>query len=330
MSKILKLPHLSLKKRTYWHSVTRNKERIWTKVGMVDDPLDTLLDKYNEIMADNAERKDRLQPLARAWLAYRLKEVEDGLLAQKTWNEYRKMLAPHARLTKVFGNRHLDSIKPYEIQDYLDSGKRYQANREIACLSAMLGWGRNRGHIENNPTIGVKRNSEKGRTRYVTDDEYRAVYHSQPQSIQNLMDIMFLTGLRVGDVLNLRFADCDDEWITVNESKTGKQVRFIWTEELLEAVERSRKTQPIGEYVVRREDGKPYKHRHLAKVFRDNFPGEIESFMLKDLRAKHATDRDDPVMASYALGHSSSAITQKHYLRSARGRLVSPLGKKLA
>lgn len=324
-----KLPGLLLKKRTWYFSVTRNKERKYHILGSVDAPDAEILEAYNNWRSEYEEKKDRLMPLARVWLAARKREVEDGLLADKTWNEYRKHLAEGGRLNKVFGGRLLDSIKPVEIQDYLDSGKRYQSNREIATLAAMLGWARNRGHVENNPTLGVERNREMPRDRYVTDDEFMKVLDNQPQAIQDLMMITYLTGLRVSDVLALRFADATDEWLYASEGKTGKKVRFVWSEELYQVVERSRKRQPLGEYIVRRPDGMPYKHRHAAKEFRKNFPAGVDDFKLKDLRAKSATDRDDPEMASYALGHSSQSITNRHYLRNKRGRLVSALNRKL-
>lgn len=324
-----KLKGLQLKKRTWYYTVTRNKERKYHLLGSVDAPESEILEAYHKWVAEYDEKKDRLMPLSRVWLAARQREVDDGLLSPKTLNEYRKHLAEHARLNQVFGSRLLDSIKPMEIQEYLDTGKRYQSNREVATLAAMLGWARNRGHVQFNATDGVERNREIPRDRYVTDEEFRVVYEAQPPALQDLMMIIYLTGLRINDVLNLRFADCFDEWLYASEGKTGKKVRFLWSDELKAVVERSRKRQPIGEFIIRRVDGQQYKHRHMAKEFRKGFPVGVEDFKLKDLRAKSATDREDPEMASYALGHSSQSITNRHYLRNQKGRLVSALDRAI-
>lgn len=318
------------KKRNHWYfSITIRGEREYHNLGHIDEPMEKIMAAYHEKKAEYEERKDKLLPLARIWLSSRQREVEDGLLSPKTLKEYRKQLAPGKRLDRMFGKKRLDEIKTHEIQSYLDSGARYQSNREIATLSQMIGWGVNRGHLESNPCLGVKRNRELARDRYVTDEEFEIVYKAQPQDVKDLMMLIYLTGLRPGDALAVRFSDCFDEWLYCAEGKTGKKVRFYWSEELRMLVENSRKRQPMGFTVVRDDQGKSIKNYDwIQKRFRKNFPEGVEPFVLKDLRAKSATDREDPVMASYALGHSDQSTTNKHYLRNQKGRLVSALDRK--
>lgn len=344
---ILRLPNLSLKKgKYYWYSVMRNGNREWRKVGSIKDSHEKLLREYNRVAEELEDRRDKLQSLAKVWLSAREREVNDGLLSLKTHDEYRKIMEKGKRLDKAFGHRYLDTIEPWEVQHFLDGDMipegqrvpRYMLNREIAALSTMLNWGINRGYVRNNPTLTCKRNPEKGRDRYVTDDEYDAMFKVQPLAVSDAMEIIYLTGLRVGDVLRLTFKDSVfDEWLYAEEGKTGKHVRFMWSERLRKVVENSRKRQPLGEHIVRRPDGQPYQYFHLAKTFRSHAKEANEKYdlrgkhaiatdwSLKDLRAKHATDRDDPQMASYALGHSDQQVTNKHYLRNQRGRLVMPL-----
>jgi len=327
--KMIKQKNLSLKRNHWYFSKMVNGDRVWTKIAHKDDPVAVVMKAYHDIKNDHEQAKNKLQPLAALWLKSREREVEDGLLSEKTLSEYRKHLAPGARLDREFGKRVLDSIRAVEIQDYLDTGKRYQSNREIATLSQMIGWGVNRGYLEKNPTMGVKRNRELARNRYVTDEEFNTVYKAMPQCVKDLMMLTYLTGLRPGDALKVRFSDCYDEWLYAAEGKTGKKVRFYWSDELRELVESSRKRQPMGFTVVRDDQGNSFEnYDRIQKLFKKHFPAGVERFVMKDIRAKSATDREDPVMASYALGHSSQAVTNKHYLRNQKGRLVSALSRK--
>ncbi len=325
---MLKLKGLS-KKRNHWYlAITVRGERVYHNLGSINDPIEKIVSAYNEIKSDYEERKDKLQPLARVWLVARQREVEDGILSEKTLKEYQKHLAKGSRLDRMFGKRVLDEVKTHEFQNYLDTGKRYQSNREIATLSQMMGWALNRGHLDSNPVLGVKRNRELARTRYVTDQEFNTVYDAMPQAVQDLMMLTYLTGLRPGDALKVRFSDCFDEWLYVEEAKTGKKARFYWSKELKMLIEDSRRRQPMGFTVVRDDQGKSFKsYDRIQKMFRKHFPEGVERFVLKDLRAKSATDREDPVMASYALGHADQSTTNKHYLRNQRGRLVSALDR---
>ena len=223
---MLKLKGLS-KKRNHWYlSITVRGERVYHNLGSINDPIEKIVSAYNSVKADYEERKDKLQPLARVWLVARQREVEDGLLSPRTLLEYSKQLAEGKRLDRYFGKKNLGSIKSHEIQSYLDTGKRYQSNREIATLSQMIGWAVNRGHLDSNPCLGVKRNRELARDRYVTDSEFAIVYEAQPQPVKDLMMMIYLTGLRPGDALAVRFSDCFDEWLYCAEGKTGKKVRF--------------------------------------------------------------------------------------------------------
>lgn len=54
-----------------------------------------------------------------------------------------------------------------------------------------------------NPCAGVKGHRE-GRDRYIEDDEYRAVWEKMHFTMQDAMDVPYLTGQRPGDVLGRR------------------------------------------------------------------------------------------------------------------------------
>ncbi len=317
----LKLPNLQYKGRSVYYSITRNGSRNYHWLGSPDQAPEALLEKYQYWKEHYAVRKDMFAALAEAWLELRWREVGDGLLAARTYEEYKKHLAPKARLARTFGGKPLSQLTTPEIQAFVDTGARYQSNRELATFRAMLGWGVNRGLVLTNPAQGVTKNKEAPRDRYVTDAEFKAVYKVQPKPIQTLMSICYLTGLRIGDVLALKYEDCSNDYLHASEGKTGKRVRFTWTKQLKEIVEGAH----CGAEFIVSLNGRQLQPAYATKTFRLNFPDGVAPWVLKDLRAKSATDRESPAEASFALGHSGQSLTDRHYLRNQKGRIAEPV-----
>ena len=135
-----------------------------------------------------------------------------------------------------------------------------QANREISCLSAIfreaIGW----HAVARNPCHELRRLHEEKRTRYVTDQEYLALYSVASDRIQCLMDMATITGQREGDLLKLPNRDPSvytDEGIVFRPGKskrrhprhgkmieTGKTVIVEWSAELDAVVKRLRRLGP--------------------------------------------------------------------------------------
>ena len=58
-----------------------------------------------------------------------------------------------------------------------------------------------------NPCAGVKGHKETGRDRYVTDEEFRAVWECAHFTVQDAMDLAYYTAQRHGDVLRFKRSD---------------------------------------------------------------------------------------------------------------------------
>lgn len=61
---------------------------------------------------------------------------------------------------------------------------------------------------------------------------------------------MPLAGLRLGDLISLRFQDLGDDGITIRTSKTNKLVPIEWTEDLHCVVDAAKAYQPGNFYVL--------------------------------------------------------------------------------
>ncbi len=76
--------------------------------------------------------------------------------------------------------------------DKRGSVPRSRANKELSFMSVMFKWGRERNYCDDNPCFGVKKYAEKDRDKYITHDEYAAVYANAITSVQVAMDISYL------------------------------------------------------------------------------------------------------------------------------------------
>ena len=142
-----------------------------------------------------------------------------------------------------FGSIPLSSITPGLIRKYLDKrGKEapVQANREIAFISSAWNWGRERDMCSENPCIGVRRNKEKPRDRYVTDEEYNLVYElalqTAPPYIPLAMEIAYLCRARLAEILRLKSHHVQEEGLLLERVKKSRSQIITWTPRLKVAV----------------------------------------------------------------------------------------------
>lgn len=259
-----------------------------------------------------------------------------------------------AMLLKLFKDAPLAKIEPQHVAGYRDGrfarphkGRKAQeprlatvrANREIALLSAIWNWGRETGRMAlPNPCLGVGRNKETGRDRYVEDEELRAEWLVADPALQDALDLHYLTGQRPADVLKMRLTDIRDDCLPVRQGKTKKPLRLALHDvsgalsELGAVIERIKaRSFPEGAVVslamVRDERGQPLTYWQLASRHEKARAAAGVDFQLRDLRAKHGTDRAETegiLAARKALGHSTVAMTEQ-YVRNRRGDVIEPL-----
>jgi integrase len=233
-------------------------------------------------------------------------------------------------LIVVFGDMMPCEIKPRHVYAYMD--KRSKASpggvlKDVGLLSSTLTKCIEWGLIEANPCFQVSRKNYQRppRTRYVTDDEFNAVYGRANERVQIVMDLAVLTGLRRADILGLTRESLCDDGILVTPSKTegstGKTLLILWSGELRSVVERAKKLKrQVRQPLVCNRQGKAYTgdgfNSMWQRLIKDAYSkGLITSrFMFKDLRAKSATDDDVLAAASERLGHSSQALTKRVYI----------------
>lgn len=244
---------------------------------------------------------------------------------QREW----KMLEP------VFSMCTFDDVEPHHVQQYVwkRAGKT-RANREKALLSHIWNFARNGGYTKQpNPCKGVVRNKEKGRDILITDDEYKKVHNVAEPMLQDFMDLLLYTGQRPNVTLNITRSDIqtrivDDEEIRVlafPSIKNGLKVNIIIEGEFDGIINRitSRKVSGIKGYLISDDNGQPIPYWTMRSKFDRARKKAGVSFQLRDIRAKTASDDEDFQRAHERLGHTKHAMSE-HYVRSKKGRVVSP------
>jgi integrase len=93
----------------------------------------------------------------------------------------------------------------------------------------------------------------------VTDAKFDALKGKADPTYRAIIELVYLTAMRRGDIIDLRLADITDDGIFVRQNKTGHRQRFTWSAELTQVIKRAKgacKTRNI-EFLFTSRHGKP-------------------------------------------------------------------------
>lgn len=215
------------------------------------------------------------------------------------------------------------------------------ANREVSLFSHIWNWARGKGVTDlPNPCEGIRRNKEFGRSTYVEDDLFEAVYRHADASLRDALDLAYLTGQRVGDVWSMDLRQVTPRGLVITQAKSSNKVTMEITGELAALLERIAKrkseklpngrSKPYSTRLVVNESGLALGRAALRYRFdkaREAAGVAKGDFQFRDLRAKAGTDKADSANdireAQAQLGHSSVTTTEI-YVRKKRGAKATP------
>lgn len=238
------------------------------------------------------------------------------------------------RLQDIFAEFHADQVRHGDIVQMLDAfaDQPSVGNRLLTVLKLTYQWAMDRELVAHDPCISVKRLHQKSRDRLISEHEYAAIYKHSAPWLQCVMDLCYLTGQRIGDVLGIERANLGEEGIFFRQQKTGKQLIVGWTPELRAVVERTKKiggTVKDMTYLITGRGGKLRAHTNVWRSFKAAAKtAGVENVTLHDLRAMSGTDADrqgkDPTAL---LGHTDQHTT-RIYLRDRTPKVVAGPSKK--
>lgn len=185
-----------------------------------------------------------------------------------------------------------------------------------------------RGDCDINPVQFVRPNKEKKRDRYLTDTEIQAIKEQATPTLQAMMDICYLTGQRIGDVLAIRYADITEDGIYFKQKKTGNRVLVAMTPDLAKAIAAAKSLHDNlrGLTLFHTRGGKPFAYWTVRTLWeRATLAAKIENAHLHDIRAKTATDAKAQGLDSKTLlGHATESAHAR-YLRSKEIPVAQPV-----
>lgn len=271
--------------RKQWHGLTR-----------VADGEPALL----RALADFTNpRPATVSQLLDAWLR------EEHPLSEVTLHEYRRATE---KLSLALGRMPLSKLNSGVVAQYLERRGGVKANREIAALGSVCAWAMRHGWLAENPTHGVRRNPEKPRERYISNKEFADALRAVPAGARDFMLAGYLTGLRQGDLRELRQHQIRREGIVVKEGKQGKRLVVTWSGPLRALVNRAIARSECDR-VFTNEHGQPW-----GKWAIQSFMRRLEvDWRYHDIRAKAESD------------HQTGMGLLTRYKRARR---VSPVGSR--
>lgn len=303
---------------SYWYRPPKDLGQKSVRIGPVGQ--EHLVWKF---MLDKQEPVGELMTLSDCFDRY-LQEVLPSL-APRTQMDYRRHIA---KLRATFGHMRPDELMPKDIGRFLDRLKgKIQANRQVAVLSAIYSKMVGRWFCaDKNPCLHVERNPSKKRTRYVSNEEYDAVYVLAKPRVQIMMDLALRTYQRQGDLLSLKWEQVTPEGVVFCQSKTGKKLRVKRGPKLDAALKRAEKLLPHlpREYVVKTRKGSRYTSEGFRACWQRLMRKAMKSGALKerftfhDLRAKAISDTKSLQQAFEGAGHTNMAMTRGTYDRNVR------------
>lgn len=193
------------------------------------------------------------------------------------------------------------------------------ANRILSVLRIVFSYAVEWQLVESNPCIGIKRHEEAKRDRYISDDEFRAIRSAATPRLQVIIDLLYLTGQRIGDVLTIRYADLTPDGILFSQQKTGAKLLVKWSPDLRNAVEQAKKLHGNLRALTLLHNRRGKTPDYSTTKIQWNkacAKAGVKDANIHDLRAKSLTDANRQGLNAQTLaGHSNAEMTSR-YIRA--------------
>jgi excisionase family DNA binding protein len=261
---------------------------------------------------------------------------------KKSWKKADRVYIRN--LKEFFGDIKLAKITPLSIEEYkikrLKVGVKKKGakkkklensslNRELSCLRKIFNKAIDWGYAVENPMkkVDFLPEDESYRKRILSEDEEVRLLESAESYLKPLLLVALYTGMRKGEIFNLKWQDVDFEKreITVTKSKSGKQRRIPINTVLFNLLYAHKVQNGKSEYVFTNpKTGKPYSD--IKKSFSSALEeAGIEDFHFHDLRHTFASrlvrNGVDLNTVKELMGHYSITTTQRYLHSQAKEKM---------
>lgn len=232
------------------------------------------------------------------------------------------------RLQRWIGRARYEDIDRLTITKYMaKSSAKVRAKRDIACLSSFWTWALDQGRTKvPNPRLGMMLRTPKAVLMPPSDEAFQAVYAAGDQILRDTMDILYLTGQDVRNVLSWRREHIQEGWLDTTRTKTQVPIRIELAGELAAVVARCLSKPVASLHLISDGRGQRVTYMQVWNRFKAAKRKAGVQFELRAIRRKTGSDAESLSAAQELLGHADTATTRRHYRK---GELVKPLARKI-
>jgi len=247
-------------------------------------------------------------------------------------------------VSKGFAEFKAGQVRPPHVMEFLKAFKAmprtYNAYR--AHIRELMRFAEEKGLRETgtNPCDSLKTMRLVPRTRYVTDSELRrikvaACYGADGQRTRSglmicaLVDLAYLTGQRIGDLLTLRWSQVTRDGILFAPAKvsgsTGAKVLIEMTPKLQDLIARLRilKRAHITQFVITTQHGQPMTYSGAESAWKRAVKrAGVQAVHFHDIKAKALTDVDEKrgIGQAQTMGGHSTQNQTADYIRHKKAK----------
>ncbi len=134
--------------------------------------------------------------------------------ANKASSSYERDQLSIKHWLQAFHGKLMTEVSSYELESYKNRRRDEVApatvNRELSCIKHMFNKAVQWGYLTDNPIRNVTKFKEPpGRVRYLTDEEIERLLNCCSEHIRSIVVTVLNTGMRKGEILNLKWSDVD-------------------------------------------------------------------------------------------------------------------------
>ena len=325
------------KSGTYWYVKAKGEKRQWTRLCRIKEGLPAMYLALADLTTEKVV-EDMVPKIIADW------KKEIGI------DRSEKTQANDAYVTReiaeAFQEFRAKQVKPTDVTDFLKQFKKTPRTFNLyrAMMQELMRFAESKGHREagTNPCTSIKPMKTKARGRYITDSELRrikvaAMYGKDDKRTRSgpvicaLIDMAYLTGQRIGDLLSLEWSAMGRDGILFapakTEESTGVRVLIEWTPRLRALVDRIKafKRRNIR-FVFTTQEGQRYTYYGASTAWKRAVErSKVKGVTFHDLRAKAITDKDrlaGRASANSMGGHATEAQTAD-YIRHKTAKKTS-------
>jgi len=323
-------------KKVYYIDISHNGRRYRKRIGK-DKKIAELKLKEIELKIAKDEHLGISEPKKILFESFAIQYLEYSKVNKESTTYRGDYSNMRANLLPFFSGKFLHKIDAGMIEDFKTKkaakGEFVAANRSLALLKHMFTIAIERGYANTNPVKKVKMFKEpKGRLRYLSLFEIDRLLKELKGMDRSIVITALNTGMRKGEILNLKWGDIDlvNGFINIENTKSGEARGIPINDQLKQEL---LNIQRYGNFVFSKKDGRPYGNPRKGFESALKRTG-IENFRFHDLRhtfASHlAMNGEQLLTIASLLGHKSINMTMR-YSHLSQGHLkeaVNFLGEK--